>query len=74
MAYEYSSAAGTLHLVEYNGRWLLYFAGRRHGGWRSPDQAAFAVAQHRSGLQQWDEKRADAPEDLLHWRPLGASL
>ena len=74
MAYEYSSVAGTVQLVEEKGRWLLHFAGRRHGQWRSPDRAASAVARHRSGLPLWDRKRADAPEDLLDWRPLGGSL
>ena len=74
MAYEYSSVAGTVRLVEEKGRLLLHFEGRRHRQWRSPDQAASAVARHRSGLPLWDRKRADAPEDLLDWRPLGGSL
>ncbi len=74
MAYEYTSVAGTVRLVEEEGRWLLCFAGRRRGHWRSPDQAASAAARHRSGLPLWDKKQADAPEDLLDWRPLGPSL
>jgi hypothetical protein len=74
MAYEYPSVAGTLRLVEEKGHWLLYFDGCRHGQWGSPDQAATAVARHRSGLPLWDDKRVDAPEDLLDWRPLGGSL
>ena len=74
MAYEYPSAAGTVRLVEVEGRWLLHFAGRRTGRWVSPDVAAKAVARHQSGLAVWDRKRVDAPEDLLDWRPLGESL
>ena len=51
MAYEYPSAAGTVRLIERRGRWLLHFAGQRIGGWRSPDQAAQAIARHQSGLE-----------------------
>jgi hypothetical protein len=74
MAYEYPSAAGPVHLIKVQGRWLLHFAGRNSGHWASPDTAARAVAQHRSGLADWDRQRAEAPEDLLDWRPLGESL
>jgi hypothetical protein len=74
MAYEYPSAAGILRLMKVQGRWLVHFAGRRSGRWTSPDVAAKAVARHRSGLAEWDRKRAEAPEDLLDWRPLGDSL
>ena len=74
MAYEYPSAAGTLRLIKVHGRWLLHFAGRHSGRWRSPDMAARAVARHRSGLEDWDRQRIEAPEDLLDWRPLGESL
>jgi hypothetical protein len=74
MAYEYPSAAGTLRLFHVQGRWLLHFAGRRAGGWRSPDVAVKAVARHRSGLAEWDRRRIEAPDDLLDWRPLGDSL
>ena len=74
MAYEYPSSAGTVRLVQYRGRWLLHFEGHRAGGWPSPDAAAMAVARHRSGLEHWDSRRLEAPEDLLDWRPLGESL
>jgi hypothetical protein len=74
MAYEYPSAAGVLRLTKVRGRWLLLFAGRRTGGWPSPDVAAKAVAQHQSGLSEWDRRREGVPEDLLDWRPLGDSL
>jgi hypothetical protein len=74
VAYEYPSAAGTVRLVQAEGRWLLHFAGRRTGRWASPDVAAKAVARHQSGLAAWDRKRVEAPEDLLDWRPLGESL
>ena len=74
MAYEYPSAAGTVRLIQVQGRWLLHFAGRRAGRWPSPDVAARAVARHQSGLAAWDRRRIEAPEDLLDWRPLGKSL
>lgn len=74
MAYEYPSSAGVVHLIRADGRWLLHFQGKRAGRWPSPDQAARAVARHRSGLSAWDRRRLDAPEDLLDWRPLGESL
>ncbi len=74
MAYEYPSTAGTILLVQIRGRWVLHFAGQRTGRWPSPDVAARAVAQHQSGLQDWDRRRIEAPEDLLDWRPLGESL
>ncbi len=74
MAYEYPSTAGVVHLIRADGRWLLHFRGQRAGHWPSPDQAARAVARHRSGLSAWDRRRVDAPEDLLDWRPLGESL
>jgi hypothetical protein len=65
MAYEYPSAAGTVRLIQVQGRWLLHFAGRRASRWPSPDVAAMAVARHRSGLAAWDRRRIEAPEDLL---------
>jgi hypothetical protein len=74
MAYEYPSAAGTVRLLQVQGRWLLHFAGRRTGRWSSADAAARAVARHQSGLADWDRERIEAPEDLLDWRPLGESL
>jgi len=74
MAYEYPSAAGVLRLTKVRGRWLVHFAGRRSGRWPSPEVAAKAVAQHQSGLAEWDRQRDAAPEDLLDWRPLGDSL
>jgi hypothetical protein len=74
MAFEYPSAVGTVRLVQSRGRWLAQFAGRRSGGWASPDVAAKAVARHQSGVPAWDRRRVEAPEDLLDWRPIGESL
>ena len=74
MVYEYPSAAGTLRLMRDGQCWLVDFAGRRTGRWPSPDMAAVAVARHQSGLRDWDRRRADAPADLLDWRPLGELL
>jgi hypothetical protein len=74
MAYEYPSAAGILLLTKVGGRWHVHFAGRQAGRWSSPDVAVQAVARHKSGLEEWDRKRVEAPADLLDWRPLGDSL
>jgi hypothetical protein len=60
--------------MKVGGRWRLHFAGRRRGRWPSPDEAARAAAQHKSGLAEWDRKRVEAPDDLIDWRPLGDSL
>ena len=74
MAFEYPTQAGVVRLIRAEGRWLLHYAGRRRGKWHNPDDAAMAVAQHRTGLPSWDHKRVPVPHDLLDWRPLGESL
>ena len=74
MAYEYPTTAGTVLLAQKHGRWVLHFAGHRTGRWPSADLAAKAIARHRSGLDDWDRRHLEAPEDLLDWRPLGDSL
>jgi hypothetical protein len=74
MPYEYPTEAGLLRLSKERGRWLLHFAGRRAGGWRSADSAAKAVARRKSGHPEWDRQDDWAPEDLLDWRPIGDSL
>jgi hypothetical protein len=74
MAYEYRTAAGILRLTRFQGSWLVHFADRRSGRWLSPDEAAKAVALHRTGVAAWDRHWDEAPEDLLDWRPLGDSL
>jgi len=74
MAFEYPSVAGVLHLIRVQGHWRLQFDGSWAGIWPSADAAAEAIARHRSGLMTWDRGRAEVPEDLLDWRPLGESL
>ena len=74
MAYEYPSTAGVVRLIRVKGRWRLHFASDQSRPWRSPDDAAKAVARHKSGLAAWDKRRAEVPDDLLEWRPLGESL
>jgi hypothetical protein len=74
MAYEYESSAGVVRLVRMRRLWRCEFAGNQNGKWRSPDAAATAVARHRSGLSDWDGRHAEAPHDLLDWRPLTDSL
>lgn len=60
--------------LAHAGDWVIQFNGHLHGQWRSPDAAAIAVAQHQSGLPEWDREQSDASNDLLDWRPLGESL
>jgi hypothetical protein len=74
MAYEYITAAGVVRLLRIQRSWAVQFNGRQCGQWRSPDAAAIAVAQHKSGLSEWDREGSDASNDLLDWRPLGESL
>jgi len=74
MAYEYPTMAGVVLLLRVQRNWAIQFNGHLHGQWRSPDAAATAVAQHRSGLPEWDREQSDASDNLLDWRPLGESL
>lgn len=74
MAYEYPTAAGTLRLLRLQRRWTIQFHGRQGRHWHSPDAAVIAVAEHRSGLSELDQRRLDVSQDLLDWRPLGESL
>jgi hypothetical protein len=74
MAYEYPTMAGVVRLLRVQRNWAIQFNSHLHGQWRSPDAAAIAVAQHRSGLPEWDRVRVAVPDDLLDWRPLGESL
>ena len=74
MAYEYPTVAGVVRLLRIQRNWVIQFNGRQRGRWCSPDVAVVAIAQHESGLSEWDRVRADVPDDLLEWRPLGESL
>ena len=74
MAYEISTASGVLRLQRVHRRWAVEFNGRLAGDWPSPDAAAKAASRHRSGLPDWDDRKADLPADLLDWRPLGESI
>jgi hypothetical protein len=60
--------------VRVGRRWIAEFNGARGERWNSPRAAARAVAQHRSGIAAWDDKRLPAPADPLDWRPLGEDL
>lgn len=74
MAYEYATPVGIVRLVKVARHWSCEFAGEQHGRWCSPDKAAAALAQHRSGLVHWDWRGDEVPHDLLDWRPLADSL
>jgi hypothetical protein len=74
VAFEYPTPAGPVALVRTSGVWKVRFAGKIRGRWRSPDEAAAAVARHKTSIPRWDRKRLPVSEDLLDWRPLGESV
>jgi hypothetical protein len=74
MAFEYPTSAGMARLTKVGCVWTFSFVGTKGGRWRSPDDAALAVARHRTGLPQWDKRREPVSQDLIDWRPLGDSI
>ena len=74
MAFEHPTSAGVVRLTTRARKWELRFAGKRRGRWQSPDEAADAVAQHRTGLPEWDDRSELVSEDIIDWRPIGESI
>jgi hypothetical protein len=74
MAYECPTAGGIVHLRRIGRGWVIGFDGKIRGRWPSPDVAARAVSQHKTGIPEWDRAGIDVSEDLLRWRPLCESL
>jgi hypothetical protein len=74
MAFEYPTVTGVVELINDGERWRVRYADRESGGWQSADDAARAVASHKTGLAKWDRKRQLVPADLLEWRPTGDSI
>ena len=74
MAFEHKTSAGVVELVRAGGGWTVRFTGKRRGHWLTPDAAAKAVAQHQTGLPQWDERQEPVSHDIIDWRPLGESI
>jgi hypothetical protein len=74
MAFEYRTSAGVVGLTKAGDGWTVRFLGKQRGRWRSPDDAAQAVARHQTGLPQWDARREPASQDIIDWRPLGESI
>ena len=74
MALEYWTPMGVLRLCNKRQRWSVQFNDREFGRWSFPDAAVLAVARHDTGLLEWDRAECYAPDDLLDWRPSGASL
>ena len=74
MAFEYWTPIGVLHLSNKRKRWSIQLNDRKSGRWSSPDAAVLAVALHETGLSEWDRAVCQVPDDLLDWRPSGASL
>ena len=74
MAYEYPTSAGPVRLTRVGTGWTVRYVGKAHGRWSSPEAAARAVAQHQTGLFEWDEEHLPVSEDIVDWRPLGESL
>jgi hypothetical protein len=54
--------------------WTIRYVGKARGLWRSADAAAKAVAQHKTGLPEWDEEYLLVSQDIIDWRPLGESI
>ena len=74
MAFEYSTSAGTVRLVKAGRGWAVQYIGKKQGRWRSPDDAAKAVARHQTGLPQWDDRREPVSQDIIDWRPIEDSI
>jgi len=75
MAFEYPTSAGTVRLAKAGRRgWSVQYVGEKRGRWRSPDDAASAVAHHETGLPQWDQCREPVSQDIIDWRPLDDSI
>jgi hypothetical protein len=74
MSFEYSTSAGVVRLAKAGGAWTMRFTGKRRGQWRSPDDAAEAVAYHRTGLKEWDRRQEPVSRDIIDWRPIGESI
>lgn len=74
MAYEYPTPNGSVKLIEVRCRWSIEYKGTRRGQWSSPDEAAAAASRHATGLRSWDHAQLVVSDDLLRWRPSGASL
>jgi hypothetical protein len=74
MAFEHPTSAGTVRLAKTGQGWGVQFVGKKRGRWRSPDDAATAVAHHKTGLPQWDECRESVSQDIIDWRPLEESI
>lgn len=74
MAFEHPTSVGLARLTKVGRVWTFSYVGEKRGRWRSPDEAARAVARHKTGLPQWDKRREPVSQDLIDWRPLGKSL
>jgi hypothetical protein len=74
MAFEHPTSAGLVERTKVGRIWTFRFIGKRRGRWRSPDDAARAVARHRTGMAQWDDRHEPVSPDLIDWRPTGESI
>jgi hypothetical protein len=74
MGFEFPTSAGTVRLDKAGRGWAVRYVGKKRGLWRSPDDAAIAVARHKTGLPQWDECREPVSQDIIDWRPLDDSI
>jgi hypothetical protein len=74
MAFEHPTSAGIVRLAKTGHGWAVQFVGKKRGHWRSPDDAANAVAHHMTGLPHWDECREPVSQDIIDWRPLDDSI
>src|SRR5271166_919768 len=74
MSFEHPTPAGVVRLTKAGSSWAVRFVGKKRGRWHSPDAAAHAVANHQTGLPEWDEGRELVSQDIIDWRPLDESV
>ena len=72
LSYVYRTRAGLLRLSKIGQLWAVEFNEVLCGHWRSPNEAAFAAAQHETGVPEWDRARIAVPDDLRRWTQASA--
>ena len=74
MAFEYPTSVGLARLTKNRPVWTFSFVGKKRGRWRSPDEAAQAVARHKTELPNGINAGNRCAGPNRAWRPLGESI
>jgi len=74
MPYEYRSSVGVVLVARAGRYWVCEFAGKRMGRWMTVTRAVDAVVNHRTGLADWDRRRAFVEAQIDRWTPLDDQL